>query len=420
MRNTFFAVSVLVLCGIADTRAEESGFRFSGYIKNHCSDIVADRHMFSDVATARIEGYWDYGRRAGIETHVLLTSALQPLDPYVNVRDSSAMAAAITTLTRTLMEQMDTSVLSMFEGAADQHTMDYLPYSSMYQKDNVTLDRALIKYYFSVCDLYVGRQMIAWGTGYAFNPTDIWNRKSPLDPNAPKKGVNAVRTEIPLGSLSGLSLVVSPGPDVEHTGAGMRLKTYLKGFDLSMCAMRIHNADRGLLGLPEKMTCGMDMAGQLGDVGVWSEVALHNPVYPGQAYSDFDSLYAQIDAGADYTFENGVYILGEYLYNGLGEERGDNYGMQQLLRILGGDMSGFGMHYGMAGIKKTLLDFYTPSLFILVNASDRSAMLLPSFEYMFSDNLVLEASARIGIADSKNTEYGSLYPGISFKATGYF
>jgi hypothetical protein len=410
-----FIISLVSICWSA-----ESAFRLGGYLQNRTRVIMSDSKIISDHADARIEGYWNYGRRAGIELHLLASSALQPIDPFANVRPGSVMADALQSLSNTFMSRMDTSLLSLVEGMGHAGATDFLPYSSLYPHTSITLDRALLKYFFPACDVYIGRQTIAWGTGYAFNPTDIWNRKNPLDPDAPRQGVNAVRAEIPFGALSGISLVVSPGPDPDHTGAGFRLNTYTAGFDMSVCVTRTHTADHELLNLPEKMCAGMDCAGQIDMVGIWGEAALCNPVFSGNSYTDFDSLYAQIDAGADYTFENGVYVMAEYLYNGLGEPDADAYDMQEMRYILAGDMSGFGRHYVMAGTEKTFADFYAPSFFVLVNASDGSAMLLPSFSYTFSDNLIVEVSAQLGIAESKKSEFGSIYPNIGLTAKGYF
>jgi hypothetical protein len=64
------------------------------------------------------------------------------------------------------------------------------------------MDRALIKLYFGSFDLIFGKQQIAWGTGYAFNPTDTWNIKDPLNPNGAKIGVLAANLNFFFGENS--------------------------------------------------------------------------------------------------------------------------------------------------------------------------------------------------------------------------
>ncbi len=429
-----------VVVALLPAAAGTDNLRFGGYVENGTSVMLADEESISDAASVRLEGDWDFGKRGAIETHVLLSAALQPLDPSIAFRRNSFLADIMDELEQGLMaeaadvlgqEPVDTNEVDsaqLREQARLQrkrrkqvdNLLTYLPYTSFYPVDRVLLDRALLKLYFEGADLYIGRQTIAWGTGYAFNPTDIWNRKNPLDPTAPKVGVNALRAEIPLGMLSGISLVLAPGPDFDHTSGGMRLKGNLGGFDLSISGMRIMNADRELLGLPEKWAIGADMAGQIGDVGVWTEAAVNNPVYDGMSYTDLDSLYVQADAGADYTFEWGTYVMLEYYYNGPGRGDPDDYGVRDLLYVFTGETAGFGRHYLMAGTRHTFGNYYRVSGFVLGNISDRSAMLLPSIAYDFSDNMTIELSSQIGIGDKKRTEFGAVFGNLMLTVTGYF
>jgi hypothetical protein len=399
---------------------------FGGYLENKTSLMLSEDELFSDIATLRLEGSWNFGERGGIETHMLFSSAFQPLDPSVTFKEGSVMEQMMMDLLAepmTIIDSMgllDTSLLdpAMFEEL--ESYFRYLPYSSFYPKDKFILDRALLKLYFKSFDLFIGRQMIAWGTGYAFNPTDIWNAKSPLDPNAPKLGVNAIRVEIPFGSISGLTLVASPGADFEHSSAGFRLKGNLGGFDLSLCGMRVMTVDMEFLGLPRKIMAGADLAGQIGNVCVWAEGAVINPVYDGMEYTDFDSLYAQVDAGLDYNFANGLYIMLEYYYNGLGQYKSENYGYRDFMNMFGGEMSGFAQNYILGGLRKDFLDHFVFALFALGNLNDQSAMLLPELEYNFHDNISLKFSGQIGVGDEKKTEYGGVYSSILLNVTGFF
>lgn len=400
---------------------------FGGYLENRTSLMISGDDLISDIANLRLEGYWNYKERAGIETHMLISAALQPLDPFQNIRSGSVMERVVGEIINDYISLLDSSQLAMMDENAlydyvpiFEEYIKLLPYSSFYPRDNLKLDRALLKLYFKRFDLFIGRQMVAWGTGYAFNPTDIWNQKSPLEPNLPKIGINALRMEIPFGALSGLSLVASPGPDMEHSSGGFRLKGNMGGFDLSVCGMRVHSADRELLGLPKKVMAGADMAGQVWDIGVWFEGAVNNPVYSGMEYTDFDSIFVQIDAGADYTFTNGLYIMLEYYYNGLGHHSSRNYNKADLYRMLGGEMQGFGKNYVMMGFRKSLWDDFVFSTFVLENVDDISAMLLPSIEYDFTQNLILNLSGQVGVGGIKDTEYGSVFSSVILSATGYF
>ncbi|MBN1307722.1 MAG: hypothetical protein JXA18_07390 [Chitinispirillaceae bacterium] len=399
---------------------------FGGYLENRTSLMLAGDELFTDIATVRVEGAWNRKNRGGIEAHAILTAALQPLDPFETFRQGSVMERTFTELllgSMTLLDSLgllDTTMQAIFSSSDFKSFFRYLPYTSFYPKEKLVMDRALIKLFFKGCDLFIGRQTIAWGTGYAFNPTDIWNKKNPLDPGAPKTGINALRIEIPFGSSSGLCMIASPGADFGRSSGGFRLKGTIAGYDLSACAMRIMNADMKLLAIPPRIMAGADMAGQIGEVGVWMEGAAFNPVYGGKNYTDFDSLYVQLDAGCDYTFENGLYLMLEYYYNGLGQTASDNYHAADLVNMFSGAMSGFGRNYLLYGMRKTLFDRFTISAFALGNMNDRSVMFLPALEYVVSDNISVEIGGQIGIGDKQETEYGSVYNSILLKCTGYF
>lgn len=430
MRKT---MALLLTLAVAAAAMEKP--RLGGYVENVTSVQGDDYYTISDIANLRLEGSWDYGTRGGVEAHLIVNAALQPLDIFAAFRDSSVMNRVVLELLSPYamigqgvadaeMRMLDSatamSLSTIMQDVDTENFLRYLPYSSMYPRDRVTLDRALIKLYFKPFDLFIGRQMIGWGTGYGWNPTDVWNVKNPADPTAPKLGVNAIRAEIPFGAVSGLSIVVSPGPDIDHTSGGFRLKGHLGGFDLSVSGSRLMTADHALFGLPSQIIAGADMAGEIGDVGVWLEGAVINPVYLGGDYTDFDSLYAQIDAGLNYTFENGLYVMGEYYYNGLGKWRPEEYGAFDLLHLFAGDMAGLGQHYAMLGVTKDLFDDFMFELFALGNLSDQSFLVLPGLEYAFHDNIALKVGAQLSIGDREKSEYGALYHSGYLKVTGWF
>lgn len=418
--TALFSVNVLYASNIS------SNLQFGGYIENKTVLTVSSNELISDNALARLEGTWDIGKWGGIETHVILSAPLQPLDPFESIRKGSVMDRSLQQALHPFMEKLDDFIPSgdstepLLSEKDARRIIRHLPYSTFYPTDKVVLDRALIKTYFKHFDLFVGRQMIAWGTGYAFNPTDIWNSKNPLDPDAPKVGVNAIRLEIPLGILSGISLIASPGHDFKHSSAGLRIKSNLGHFDFSLSGMRIMNSDRVLLGLPPKIVAGADFVGEIGDIGVWAEAAFNNPVYSGMEYTDFDSSFVQAVAGLDYTFDNGLYAIAEYHFNESGCKDREDYGAKELIKLLTGEMSGFGRHYLFGGVQYSIANQYDFSLFALGNPTDRSVMLMPSVTFIPNDIISIEIGAQAGIGDHKKSEYGGAFPNLFLTVKGFF
>lgn len=62
------------------------------------------------------------------------------------------------------------------------------------------LDNAYLRLSFKHFDLTVGKQQISLGTGYVWNPMDVFNIKELIDPTYEQPGHNAVRLDIPIGT----------------------------------------------------------------------------------------------------------------------------------------------------------------------------------------------------------------------------
>jgi hypothetical protein len=404
-----------LLCAVITAQ----NLKLGGYCENNTSYTFADTGFFSDHALLRLEAE-SKGDGYAVEAHCIFKAAYQPLDPVVGLKKDSKMAGIFNDLVDGYLEAFEEDTLLDLSFLEESNALRYLPYASFYPAETFTLDRALIRLSTKRADFYFGRQQIAWGTGYGFNPTDIWNQKNPLDVSAPKLGVNAVRIQVPLGSLSHVDLVGVPGADIRHSSAGLRAKTNIKGFDVSFSASKYNNADRAILGLPERVLGGADMAGQIGEVGVWTEAVFINPKHKGMGYSDFDSAYVQADAGIDYTFDNGLYCMAEYYYNGLGESTASGYGPAGIIYQYVGDMAGLAQNYLMAGARRNVLDKIDLSLFAFGNLNDVSAIWMPGIDYSFGDNVVLNLKAALASGNKKATELGSLEHSLSLKVTGYF
>ncbi|MBF0430069.1 MAG: hypothetical protein HQK83_02230 [Fibrobacteria bacterium] len=428
----FAIMIVLFSISLSDAQKLEIG----GYGENETMFTFADTGYFSDVAKLRVEA------SAGtdfysFESHVIFSTAYQPIDPILGMRKGSKMMSLFDGMFENMLAgvQNDTTLSAMMTDSSnagamdgfselmfmlDDRTIRYLPYTSFYPKETIMLDRLLIKLFFKHADVYVGRQQIAWGTGYAFNPTDIWNQKNPLDVSAPKLGVNALRIEMPFGELSNINLIGVPGADLKHSSVGVRVKTNMLGYDASVSASRFMNADRVILGLPARNIFGVDMAGQIGEVGVWAEAVAINHKNDDMDNFEIDSTYFQVDAGLDYTFESGIYVMGEYYFNSLGHSNPDRYAPTDIFLQYMGDMAGLGENYLMLGVRDNFWDKVDATVFVLSNLSDYSAIIMPTAEYYFSDGVSLDFRVSIAAGDRKKTEFGSIYHSMMAKIVAYF
>ncbi len=201
-------------------------------------------------------------------------------------------------------------------------------------------------------DLKLGRQRIAWGTGSFWSPLDILNPVSPLALEREERvGVDAALLEAKLGPLSRASLVYAPAPDRGPASRALQWHGNTAGVDASLVVGRLRGLD----------IVGMDVASQIGDVGVRAEAARLNP--------DGGPTFNRWMAGADYAFATGLTLSAELYYNGAGSRDPAGY---DFAGLRSGRLTSLATRYAglLASYEITpLLKWMT---YAVVNADDRS------------------------------------------------
>ena len=129
----------------------------------------------------------------------------------------------------------------LYHGKTDWDLIDVIPNSigtdigslSFSLKDTLFLDNIYLRTSFSKFDLTIGRQPLSVGTGYAWNPLDIFNRKELMDPTYEQPGINALRMEIPLAGRTHLDAIITPDSTLGMSTKMIQLKTGIGSFDMS-------------------------------------------------------------------------------------------------------------------------------------------------------------------------------------------
>ncbi|MFH1570826.1 MAG: hypothetical protein ABIL09_22730 [Gemmatimonadota bacterium] len=263
--------------------------------------------------------------------------------------------------------------------------------------------------------LRVGKQQLAWGTGYTWNPTDLFQDKDILDPTYEKTGVGALRAEIGLGPEGRLVGLLTPGPDWQGTGRALRAAGHLGRFDVSASAVQ-RREDRaayltGTAGDERRRLAGADFAGQVLGLGVWGEGAY--------SWMSASRDFGQYLLGADHTSEGGTYLIGEYYRNGRGRRGAAAYTFADWMRLLGSRGQNLGRDYAFLGVSRPARDLWTLSAYVVANLSDRSLLLLPWLEYSLGDNSELDAVGYLP-AGGGRTEFGHFGAGGLARLRVYF
>jgi hypothetical protein len=241
--------------------------------------------------------------------------------------------------------------------------------------DKVILDRAYVKINLPAADITAGKQRIAWGTSYLWAPTDVFNpfALSFAIAEEERRGVDAVRVEVPLGALSEIEGVVLFDVEPNKTAKGLRAKTNVGMYDLSLSYVALGETGSQI---------GFDTSGELLGLGVRAEAAVIN--------QQGTIEHVKYTLGWNYTFENGVGVDMEYFYNGIGATDKNNYDWTGLAS---GDIVQLARNYVFFGASYIIDEITDVNAALMVNADDSSFIIYPAYNRNVFENVDLSFEA---------------------------
>ncbi len=282
--------------------------------------------------------------------------------------------------------------------------------------DTSYVDNAYMRIQFPRLDLTLGKQQLSFGTGYAWNPTDIFNYKQLLDPSYEQNGVSTLRLELPLAGRLNLDLIYQPEDDWEASAKLFQAKIGLGRFDISGVFGQ-YQWYRSDFFIPEGVTVertltGGSFVGEVLGIGVWAEGALNQLSGP-------EDDFVEYVLGADYTFESSTYILFEYLHNEAGKKDITDLDINDYFHGFGGETHSLMQNYGFLYAMHPVGDFGTLGLLGFANFDDQSAAINPSYDWAGFENINFSflLSYMLGEPD---TEFGVQDWGLRFRVRGYF
>ena len=274
------------------------------------------------------------------------------------------------------------------------------------------LDRAFVTISVPFADMYVGRQVIAWGSARVINPTDVI---APFAFNELDKeerfGVDALRIRVPLGFMGEFDTGYVFGKNFEFN----KSVYYIRGkFFVSQTNITLLS-----LGFQENLLIGVDVARSIGGAGFWLEAALVLPKALAKSNPDDMNNYFRSSIGLDYSLNDKTYGFIEYHFNQAGAGSPQNY-LSNLSHIAytEGSVYLLGRHYLAPGVTYQINPLITLTATSLFNITDRSLYLAPSVEYNIAENIYVTAGAYAAfgksIQDSRiRSEFG-IYPNTFF------
>jgi len=309
-----------------------------------------------------------------------------------------------------------------YHGQRDWNFLDYLPshladqipkgeralFQFAYQ-DSLFLDNAFLKVRFNAFDLTVGKQQLSFGTGYAWNPTNLFNVKSLTDPTYEQPGHNAVRADISLTERSSLTALLQIEDKLNHSAALIRWKIPLSRLEVSFIAAQkywtLSDYQAAYFSRQKRQMLGVDFAGELLGLGVWGEFA-HSAMARAQNFTEM--LF-----GADYTWEGGFYLMAELYYHSLAKSDWKKYSLTDWMRYVNGEILTVSKNQIYVYASYPATDLIDMSLSSIVSLSDKSAGFVVMLRYSLFENLMLNVISQLytgknGTAFGKNLGDGGL------------
>ncbi|MFC1770551.1 hypothetical protein ACFLZV_01560 [Candidatus Margulisiibacteriota bacterium] len=265
------------------------------------------------------------------------------------------------------------------------------------ETEKLVWDRVYARLSVLGADYTIGRQRIAWGVGSVWQPTDVFNifAYSFVVAEEERRGVEAVRIQIPFGIATELEGVVLTAGEFAQSAKGIRYRTNVENYDLSLSFVDMANNEKQI---------GFDLIGELWELGVYTEWAFRS--------NDSGGSYSQGVLGINYTFENGWGVDTEFFFNSQGVRSKDAYDWSA---YKAGKIMHLAKNYGYFGLRKILDEITYIGMALIINGDDNSLILSPSYTRNVFENFDLSIQA-VFMGGEDASQYN---PGTENDSSGY-
>ena len=384
-------ILLLLIFPFTHISAQLSQFDYNGYAK----------YLFSSSKIPRIED-----RLTDHLIHLRLNSrwyATQSLTAAMELRFRAFYGESV---------QKIPSYKDYIQTKHDFANLDAILWESEKSLGYLEVDRLWLDYYKNDLQVTLGRQRVAWGTCWVWNPTDLFNPLNVLDFDYEElPATDAIRLQYYTGPVTKLDVVYKPAKDPNNQILAGSWSLNQWDYDFNFIAgMRY-----------KKWLGGFSWVGDILDAGFRGEVLVSQaPNKPDtsiiyqlinqSSLSSTENPVVTLAFSGDYTFPNTFYIHTEVLYNNIGKTAN--------ILLFQPEANKLGLLTAARwSIYQELAYDITPllrgTLFGIFNPNDKSFVVIPSVNYSIITNLDLFLICMIFEGDPL-TEYGEY--GTSFYA----
>jgi hypothetical protein len=227
----------------------------------------------------------------------------------------------------------------------------------------------------------IGRQRIAWGTSWVWNPIDIFNPLSILDFDYEERpAVDALRMQYYTGAVSKVEFAFAPAKNKKDIIAA------------GLVSVNKWNYDFNFIGgvKKERWLAGAGWVGDIEGAGFRGELLVSKGKevslpFSNETFGTNDPIYSFV-LSADYTFPNSFYIHTEVLHNNIGVEDQTSLYQQQALDLGLLTPARWSLYQEFA---YDITPLMRGTIFGLFNPDDKSFVIVPSVSYSVVTNLDL-------------------------------
>ncbi|NOZ07243.1 MAG: hypothetical protein GXO91_00010 [FCB group bacterium] len=280
---------------------------------------------------------------------------------------------------------------------------EFLPVSPPFDTTFVMEDSLTAEYLYTVLEydrfmVTVGKQPLSIGTGYIWNPTDIFNRKDMLDPTYELSGVSALRIQYS-GRGGDLDFIAQPFRDGRSVTAYLSGTTQLQHFELTGLIARRTFQTSGAVEAFDGY--GGSAVGELFGLGVWAEFLSNRTGNSGAFKSEWT-------VGLDYTFESSFYWMIERYHNDRGGlySSAAGYSPVGVFDYLGGFNRALAGDYQFVLLRYPLGDLHSLSLWGIQNLTDDSFVVAPQLSLSLFEDVDADISLYL-FEGRDNSEFGT-------------
>jgi len=271
---------------------------------------------------------------------------------------------------RELRLMLDSSLAKQITFTGQVYGKLFLGDTAVTADSELRLDRALLTVNSNKTTIRIGRQRLAWGTGFIWNPTDIFNTVDLTDLKYTRKGIDAVEIVNYPSDLSALSCLVtfSENEITRVDKFAFNGKTNIKNCDMSLSLI---SQTEGRI---DKI--GADFSGTIFNLfGLRAE----------QLYDiSLDKL--DISVGSDYRFSEHIYAFTEYYRNELA--------VNNMIK-----------NYLYLGVSYIVDELTTIGTGIVLDLDTSMALFSGNLEYSLSNDTYLNLSFNFYSMGIQNTHY---------------